>query len=217
MLAGFGYRVMNGFYINGPNSSYSDNMAMYEILKVTVYCDFDFQSFPFDDQECDLSLYDPINDASWVIFDEIGYLCYESKQCLNKNVDGERRWMSLPDQHAMPYKISMKRMPTRNWTPTNSSYFQHPSSYSTVRFSMQRKSFGLLIGSFYIPTGLFALLSTGSFIINPEIVSIFSIVLLFLSNLTLYVLGSWKNGTLGDTISDNIQCLCLNKFYHCAS
>ena len=155
---------------NSSNSSLS-NMAMYETLKVTVYCDFDFQFFPFDDQECDLSLYDPINQVSWVIFDEIHFLCYYIKQCdEDENEDGERKWMILPDQHAIPYKIGMKRMPTRNWTLTNSSFFSMPFSYSTVKFSLQRNSFGLLIGSFYIPTGLFAFLSTGSFIINPEIV-----------------------------------------------
>ena len=44
----------------------SSYMEMDEILKVTVYCDFDFQFFPFDDQECDLSMYDTVNTASWV-------------------------------------------------------------------------------------------------------------------------------------------------------
>ena len=82
--------------------------------------------------------------------------------------------MNLPDQHAIPYQIRMKRMPTWNWTMTNSSYYEDPYSYSTVRFSFQRNSFELLIGSFYIPTGLFALLSTGSFIINPETVSTYT-------------------------------------------
>ena len=126
--------------------------------------------------------------------------------------------MILPDQHAIPYKIGMKIMPTRNLTLTNSSFYSMPFSYTTVKFSFQRNSFGLLMGSFYIPTGLFALLSNGSFIINPEIVSIVRLLLVFycfwwyVSDLTLYVLGSWKNGTLGHTISDNFQCICLNKF-----
>ena len=31
---------------------------------------------------------------------------------------------------------------------------------------------GLLLGSFYVPTGIFAALSVGSYVINPDIVSI---------------------------------------------
>ena len=164
-LAGFGYRELNQYFIFESNE-YGNNMEMDEIVKVTVYCDFDFKLFPFDDQECDLSLYDTVNTAVWLIFDEINNLCFENKNCINKDGAG----MLLPDQYAMPYEIEMKIMPTRNWT-TDTSYYDYPFSYSTVKFSLQRKSFGLLIGSFYIPSGLFALLSTGSFIINPEIVS----------------------------------------------
>ena len=59
----------------------NNNLEMDEILKVTVYCDFDFQSFPFDDQECDFSLYDPVNDATWVVFDEIHHMCYKNTHC----------------------------------------------------------------------------------------------------------------------------------------
>ena len=172
-LAGFGYEKLNQYFIYDSNfTGDNNNLEMDEILKVTVYCDFDFQSFPFDDQECDFSLYDPVNDASWVVFDEIHYMCYKNKHCFNE--DEDRRWMNLPDQHSIPYQIRMRGMPTLNWTMTNSSYSNDPYSYSTVRFSFQRNSFELLIGSFYIPTGLFALLSTGSFIINPETVSAYT-------------------------------------------
>ena len=124
-LAGFGYRQLNQYFIfDSSNDSWewdSGNMEMEEILKVTVFCDFDFQFFPFDDQECDLSLYDTVNTAVWLIFDEINNLCYENKNCINKDGAG----MLLPDQYAMPYEIKMKIMPTRNWT-TDTSYYDYP-------------------------------------------------------------------------------------------
>ena len=102
--------------------------------------------------------------------------------------------MYLPDQHAIPYKIGMKRMPPMNLTVANTSFFSASFSYSTVKFSFQRNSFGLLMGSFYIPTGLFALLSNGSFIINPEIVSIKSkkiLVLIWEMKSSNYEIDTW--------------------------
>ena len=81
-LAGFGYEKLYQYYIYGSNiMGDNNNLEMDEILKVTVYCDFDFQSFPFDDQECDFSLYDPVNDATWVVFDEIHHMCYKNTHC----------------------------------------------------------------------------------------------------------------------------------------
>ena len=98
-LAGFGYVKLNLYYMYKPENNSNNGSAsstyveMDEILKVTVYCDFDFQFFPFDKQECDLSLYDPVNTASWVIFKEIEYLCYNIQHCNedeNGNENGER-------------------------------------------------------------------------------------------------------------------------------
>ena len=73
----------------------------------------------------------------------------------------------LPEHHEIPYKVRMKTMGTKNL------YYEkyEPYSHQTIRFVLNRNSRALLIGSFYIPTGLFAFLSMGSFVINPEIVS----------------------------------------------
>ena len=38
-------------------------------------------------------------------------------------------------------------------------------------FTLERDELNLLIRAFYIPTGIFATLSIGSYIINPDIVS----------------------------------------------
>ena len=144
-MSGFGYKELSSYYINDINSG--NNMEMGEVIKVTVYCNFDFQTFPFDEQECDLSLYDEINALTH----------YDGKE-----------WTTLPYQHGIPYMIRMKSMGTANLTFDG---VYEPQSILTIRFSLKRNSFGLLIGSFYLPTGLFAFLSIGSYIIDPEIVS----------------------------------------------
>ena len=42
---------------------------------------------------------------------------------------------------------------------------------SIHQFILHRNSLGLLIGSFYLPTGLFGFLSIGSYIFNPDMVN----------------------------------------------
>ena len=139
---------------------------MVEALKVIVYCDFDFQAFPFDEQVCDFSLFETDHTVKWVILEEVeGFLFYGG----NRSQYLKNGWISLPEQHEIPYTVRMKNMGTKN---VYSEYsYGPPYSHQTIRFVLKRSSLSLLIGSFYVPSGLFAFLSIGSFIINPEIVS----------------------------------------------
>ena len=83
-------------------------MEMSEMIKVTIYCNFNFQSFPFDNQECDLSLYDTINDFTWIILNPIEFLCYKG---MCKQFE-EENWITLPAQHEIPYIVQMKNLGT---------------------------------------------------------------------------------------------------------
>ena len=81
---------------------------MVETVKVSIYCNFDFQSFPFDDHECDLSLYDPINSRDWTTMAseyEVNDICYKNKNCKWLSEEG---WLYLPD--GSPYTIKMRYM-----------------------------------------------------------------------------------------------------------
>ena len=161
-LSGFGYRERNTFFIR--RSKPGGNLGMMEALKVTVYCHFDFQAFPFDEQDCDFSLFETDNNVKRVILGEVENSLHYGGNWSQYLVNG---WISLPEQDGIPYKVRMKNMGTKN------VYYEGHEGYShqTVRFVLKRNSPSLLIGCFYIPTGLFAFLSIGSFIINPEIVS----------------------------------------------
>ena len=173
-MSGFGYKELSSYYINDIKSG--NNMEMGEVIKVTVYCNFEFQSFPFDEQECDLSLYDEINDMKFTILEEKYLLHYRGNLT---HYDG-KEWTILPYQHGIPYVIKMKSLGPANLTFDG---IYEPQSILTIRFSLKRNSFGLLIGSFYLPTGLFAFLSMGSYIIDPEIVSTQYILHNHISNL----------------------------------
>ena len=193
-------------------------MEMYDFLKVTVYCDFDFQSYPFDEQECDFSLFEVVYDMNSVILEEV-------EDCLryggNRSQYLEKGWISLPERHEIPYTVRMKTMGTKN------VYYEDypPFSYQTIRFVLKRNSRSLLIGSFYVPTGLFAFLSMGSFIINAEIVSIrCTEIFMSLKNLGMYVFeiqayfhlyisGSWKDGAFDNFIPHHFQFIWFYQFH----
>ena len=163
-MSGFGHRELNTLYIY--NSTSGKNLGMFEALKVTVYCDFDFQAFPFDEQVCDFALFDPDHDVKWVILESVEDLLYYGG---NRSQYLENGWISLPEQHDIPYTVRMKNIGTKN---VYSEYsYGPPYSHQTIRFVLKRNSLSLLIGSFYVPSGIFAFLSIGSFIISPEIVS----------------------------------------------
>ena len=166
-LAGFGYKELNQYHIfNGK----ALNMGMSELIKITVYCNFDYHSFPFDNQECKLSLYDAISDAKWIILNQIENLCYKG-EC--KHFE-EKGYISLPQQHGIPYTFRMINLGSKTSLlgDDHGAYYTDPNSIATVKFLLHRNSLDLLIGSFYIPTGLFGFLSIGSYIINPDIVNL---------------------------------------------
>ena len=163
-MSGLGYKKWNEYYLNDPNTK-GVNMEMNELLKITIACNFTFHLFPMDNQLCDLSLYDPINPVNLLVINEIKALCHNGKECSDlKNV------YYFPNQPELPYRIGLKSMGMLNYsTWENIDPYTYP--YSTIRFIFERNSLGLLVGSFYLPTGLFAILSMASYIINPDIVS----------------------------------------------
>ena len=156
-MRGFGYKEHREYYLNPGNQSATPLILMNEFLEVTVHCKYELTSFPFDYQECDFSLWDQRSDVEILILNEMKVLAYKSK--LNVT--------NLPQQYGLPYKISMKSVGVGNVTWNSYEY-----STSTLRFSMQRNSIDLLLGSFYIPTGLFGFLSMASYIMNPDTVNI---------------------------------------------
>ena len=166
-MRGFGYKelhknyISNEYYLVDPTSDENNGvLQMGEVLKVTINCNYDLGSFPFDYQECDFSLFDVTYAVDSVIFNESRKLCYKGK-CNKTSI------INLPQQYGIPYNIAMIYVGVGNYTLLTSTV-----TCSTIIFSLQRNSIALLLGSFYIPTGLFGFLSMASYIMNPDAVSI---------------------------------------------
>ena len=162
-MSGLGYDKWIEYYLNDPNMK-GINLEMNELMKITIACDFKFHLYPMDNQICDLSLYDPINPINLLVINEIKALCHNGKECSDL-----RNTYYFPNQPELPYKIGLKSIGMLNYTWESVESYTYP--YSTIRFTFERNSLGLLVGSFYLPTGLFAILSMASYIINPDIVS----------------------------------------------
>ena len=75
----------------------------------------------------------------------------------------------LIDHLPYPFKFEIQSIPTFNQTIGGYNY-----SYTGMLLKMKRKSFRKLISGFYYPTGSFAMLSMISFLIKPDVVSIFT-------------------------------------------
>ena len=50
---------------------YPNTFEYHQSLKVTIYCSFNFKSFPFDSHHCDLTLIDIDNEHTALIFNSI--------------------------------------------------------------------------------------------------------------------------------------------------
>ena len=88
---------------------------------------------------------------------------------------GERKVSSANESISIrnlriPFKIQISIHPQVEYEYLLSRYY--PKNMAGLKFVLERDSLSLLLGSFYFPTGVFALLSVGSYIINPEIVSV---------------------------------------------
>ena len=108
----------------------------------------------------------------------------------------------LSDGH-LPYSFSIlgkKEFPITNYE------WDYPAI--GIRIILKRKTLGTLIGGFYIPTALFAILSMISFFINPDVVStVYLRVFPLIDNGKKCFLDSWQNGSTSNIVFDILKCL----------
>ena len=150
-IQGFGYEQKQEYYIIYPNI-----MEMDENLKVTFSCDFAFQKFPFDRQECNFSLYESIYIKDYVQM-ETAKLYYN-----NQHVTIDSNHSLSINSPKIPFRIDAVINPVRVDYSRN--------SISSIQMTLQRISQGQIIGGFFVPTGIFAILSMASYLINPDVV-----------------------------------------------
>ena len=156
---GVGYETIKNFYFWAN----SDEIHTFEIFKLKFSCDFDFKTYPFDKHECDLSFIDWRFESKEMTFNNTKNIRYRDQQ-LNFGNKGAL----IISTSKTPFEINI----TLNDAITK-RFGNFLYSIAGIKLNLKRKSISLLYGSYYVPTGMFAILSMASFVINPDVVSYF--------------------------------------------
>ena len=74
-----------------------------------------------------------------------------------------------------PFEFQLESIEACNKTIADNYGNDYYHSHTGMRIKMERKSLGLLASKYYYPTATFAILSLISFLIDPDVVSIYMI------------------------------------------
>ena len=72
-----------------------------------------------------------------------------------------------------PFEFQLESIEAYNKTIADNYGNDYYHSHTGMRIKMERKSLGLLASKYYYPTATFAILSLISFLIDPDVVSIY--------------------------------------------
>ena len=131
-----------------------------ETFIVTIFCSFDFSSFPFDHQHCDFvfGLSQQTTGSAFL------------SPTLIKTQDGNQTQFgkaALPFLSVrLPFDIKISGIEPFSVNSSGGFIYSHAG----MRIDFTRNKLSQLIGGFYGPTAIFAILSMISYSINPEVV-----------------------------------------------
>ena len=169
-----------------------------QALKVTIYCPMDFSNFPFDSHSCDL-----LYGSSYSTANAMQLYPPPVIHVNDKNLKFGDKGLKF-HQDRLPFIITLESLESFDFFEGGFNY-----SYAGMRIHLSRNSLGLLIGGFYGPTCIFAMLSLISYGIDLSIVS-FSFYLRISTIITFRALvfsGSRKIRITDYTGFDCCQCL----------
>ena len=151
----YGAKDQDYFWFLYPNSIIEYQQA----LKVTIYCSFNFQSFPFDNHICDVK-FGGIGNLKRALIQNATIVGYK-----DKNINYGEGFLHVK-QSRLPFSISLESLKPFDHYEIGFNY-----SYAGMRIHFSRNSIGQLLGGYYGPTMIFALISLVSFSINVDMVS----------------------------------------------
>ena len=132
-----------------------------QALKVTIYCSFDFKTFPFDSHNCDFNFGSLGIDVERILLNS-------SRVRYKKQFVWVGQGLLRLDDTGLPFDTSIESLEPFDHFQAGFTY-----SFTGMRIHLSRNEFGQLIGGCYGPTFLCSLLSQISYAINTDIVSYF--------------------------------------------
>ena len=137
-------------------------LIMVEDVKITFACKFNFENYPFDNQECDLTYNSEVGDKNAIILNTTKYVGTNTADGIKVIYSPTKKKLIIPNT-TTPFIVSVEIEPNKT---------VYAFSATSIKINLQRNSIALLMGSFYAPTGIFAVMSMASYVINPDIVSL---------------------------------------------
>ena len=131
-----------------------------QALKITIYCNFAFDTFPFDSNECDFTFGSLEQNTKYLLLNSTK-LTYK-----HNSIHSGQGLMSL-DELRLPYNVSLEILQS-----FNKSLHEFEYSYTGMKIYLRRNDIGQLVGSLYVPTFIFSLLSLVSYSIDIDMVCI---------------------------------------------
>ena len=150
----FGPTEKDYFWLRVPNS----RLEYQQAIKVTLYCTFNFESFPFDSNYCDFSFF-PSDNANFLNLNA-SEIRFE-----NQHLQNQEESLTIYQSH-FPFDIKLEVLEPFLIPIVGLNY-----SAAGMRIHFKRNSLSLLTGGFYGPTSIFVLLSLVSFSIDANMVS----------------------------------------------
>ena len=127
-------------------------------MSITIFCPFDFIDFPFDEHDCNFTFTSSLS----IAYVDMAPPIMEHKGQYSNGMNG--------------LEVKSKRLPFTIKLTTLEAFIINIEGYDChtagLTIHLSRKDLGVLTGSFYGPTAIFAFLSMISFIISPDAVSI---------------------------------------------
>ena len=137
---------------NGPH-----HFEMEQNMMVTIVCSFDFSSFPFDHHSCNFEFGFSLSQ---------GFLLLTPTTIIYRESNTRFGHLQLQySSHQIPFDVTIVGL-----EPFGKLKFEYNYSHAGFQIILKRNRLGTLLGSFYLPTGIFASLSLVSFSINPDMV-----------------------------------------------
>ena len=128
------------------------------IMKVKIYCHFDFSDFPFDEHECHFTFNSRLSTNLVKLTPPM--IHHKGKNTTTKGgleVESKR----------LPFTTKLTSLKSFPLVDESNGFFYEATG---MKIHFSRKSLGVLTGTFYGPTAIFAVLSMISFQINPNVV-----------------------------------------------
>ena len=158
---GYGYDDFFQFQIWGLSSK---SLIKSEILSAKFPCNFDFHSYPFDRHVCTISF----SEIRYHLDFNFGLNKISSIAYGDHKIELENQTITIKSSR-FPFKMNIAISPAYVFI----GMFKRFKNKSSFKIALERNTLQLLMGSFYIPTEIFAFLSIGSYVINPDVVRYF--------------------------------------------